>query len=133
MQPQVNQPTKSPGDASSSRLPAGTKSGKTTAISVELSAGVALPQTLPSGTGMAFSVDYRFTQRTNDEAIRYFWVILPAKGQPITKEVRLEQRGTLQHVVPGSPPEQGPFQTRLDAQHAADSRPSKVTGEVPLK
>jgi hypothetical protein len=55
------------------------------------------------------------------------------KGEPITKEVRLEQQGTLQLVAPGVRLEQGPFETRLDAQHPLDSQHFKVTGAVPMK
>jgi hypothetical protein len=142
VQPPVSQKeSNSPSDTSSpinaagtsTALPPGAKLGTKTAIAIELSAGTALPQTLPEGAGMAFSVDYRFTQRSNDQAIRYFWVIAPATGDPILKDVRLEQRGTLQAFVPGLRPEQGLFETRLEAQHPAAPQRFKVTGAVPLK
>ncbi len=123
----------SPGGGPTLAPPTGTKTGAKTAISVQLSAGVALPQTLPDGVGMAFSCDYRFTQRDNDRSIRYFWVIVPAQGERIVKEVSLDQSGTLQVIVPGLRPEQGPYETRLEAQHPADPRRINVTGLVPMK
>jgi hypothetical protein len=108
-------------------------SGAKTTVSIQLSAGVALAQTLPDGTGMLFSVDYRFSQRSNDQSLRYYWVIIPDRGDPITTEVRLGASGTLTHVERGMRPEIGPFQCRLEAQHPADSQRFKVTGAVPMK
>lgn len=103
-----------------------------TRVSLRLSAGVALAQTLPNGTGMLFSVDYRFSARANDQSMLYYWVIVPANGRPITQDVSRELKaknsGTLSAIVPGLQPEVGPFQCRIEIKHPADSRPNDVTG-----
>src|SRR5262245_8319456 len=69
------------------------KKGKWRVVSLQLAGGVARPQ---GGRGMAFSVDYDFSERVNDENIRYFLVILPTKGDPIRREVVLQRIGTVQ-------------------------------------
>jgi hypothetical protein len=126
--PSTSPPTPSPGT-----LPPGTSTGRKTSISIQLSAGVALAQTLPDGTGMLFSVDYRFQQRSNDQSMRYLWVIVPDRGTPITKEVQLSQSGTLTLIVPGMRPEIGPFHCHIDARHPADSQARRVTNDALMK
>ncbi len=95
---------------------------------VQLSAGVALPQTLPTGTAMGFSVDYRWVEGQPDPRIRYFWVIEPAGAPPIRQPVQLEQQGTLQGFALELRPEHGPFQTYL-----ADPRGQPISPRVPLR
>jgi hypothetical protein len=79
---------------------------------VELSTGVALPQTGPTGILMAFSVDYVFTPGPNP-SVQYGWVIQRRRGQPIVQPVTLKQKGTLELLAPGWRPEEGPFQCFL--------------------
>jgi len=93
---------------------------------LKLSAGVALPQTGPTGILMSFSVDYRFTQGRPDRASPYVWVIERSRGEPAKQEVRLTDRGTLQILIPGWRPEEGPFQTHIEnaaARKLSDSAP----------
>ena len=95
---------------------------------VQLSAGVALPQTGPTGTLMSFSVDYRFTQGQPDRSSPYVWVIERSRGEPARQEVRLTDRGTLQILIPGWRPEEGPFQT-----HIEDPNARKLSDSAPLR
>ncbi len=96
-----------------------TQPPKLSGVSIELSAGTALAQTLPTGTAMGFSVDYRFTNGQPDPTAAYLWVIQPADGQPLAKPVRLQSRGTLQDFAPQLRPENGPFHTHIEDQRGA--------------
>jgi hypothetical protein len=84
---------------------------------VRLSAGVALPQTLPDGTAMGFHVDYQFVQGQppSNSQNRYFWVIRRAQGQPARLGVQLQQKGELDTFIPWRP-EEGPFQSHIEDQ-----------------
>ena len=79
---------------------------------MKLSAGVALPQPLPSGTAIGFSVDYVLLADlpTHDGEVR--WVIESAK-ESIEIAVRLESRGNLTTFAPTMKPEDSPFQSYL--------------------
>ena len=68
-------------------------------LRIELSTGVALPQTGPEGTLMAFSVDYEFAQG-EPNAEGYTWVIERAHGGPARQQVSLSAKGTLQVSCP---------------------------------
>ena len=96
--------------------------------SIDLSAGVALPQSLPVGTVMSFSVDYEFTRGQPNPSSPYAWVIIPAKGRPVRQPVPLKPRGTLQGFVQGLRPEHGPFQT-----HIEDVSGNRLSQTVPLR
>jgi hypothetical protein len=80
---------------------------------VQLSTGVALPQTGPTGTMMSFSVDYAFTRSGPDPASRYAWVIRRSKGPPLKEPVQLKDKGALQALAPGWRPDEGPFEAFL--------------------
>ncbi len=82
--------------------------------SIRLSTGVALPQTLPTGTAMGFSVDYQFTQGGPNPSSPYVWVVEPSKGPPAKMAVQLKQRGTLQTFVHKLRPEHGPFTSHIE-------------------
>lgn len=82
-------------------------------LAIHLSAGVALPQSLPTGTAMGFSVDYQCEESTS-QAYRYLWVIEPAGSKAAwSQPVRLKAAGTLQMFVSEFRPEDGPFQCYL--------------------
>jgi hypothetical protein len=87
-----------------------------------------LPQTLPDGTAMGFSVDYQFTQGQPEPSAQYFWVIERGQGSPNKQAVRLQARGTLQGFVTDFRPEHGPFQTHLE-----DARGNRLSPTVPLR
>jgi hypothetical protein len=97
-------------------------------LPVQLSAGVALPQTLPDGTAMGFSVDYQFVQGQPDPNTAYVWVIERSQGAPSRQSVKLSPRGTLQGFVSEIRPEEGPFQTHLE-----DGRGNRLSPTIPLR
>ena len=84
---------------------------------IRLSAGVALPQSLPTGTAMGFSVDYQFVQGSPETASRYVWVILGNQPEPVRQDVQLRPEGTLQVFVPQWRPEHGPFRCHIEDGH----------------
>jgi hypothetical protein len=94
---------------------------------IKLSAGVALPQSLPTGTAMGFSVDYRFTQGGPGTVSRCVWVIEASRAdQPVRQDVQLQTEGTLQMFVPQWRPEHGPFRCHIESasgQQLSDSMP----------
>jgi len=96
--------------------------------SIRLSGGVALAQTLPTGTAMGFSVDYQFAQGGPNSSSRYLWVVEPSKGPPAKMDVRLQERGTLQTFVLQLRPEHGPFKS-----HIEDGNGSRLSRSIPLR
>jgi hypothetical protein len=124
---QSSAPQPGPGPATS-RSPApaaGTPPGQT--LPIRLATGVALPQTLPDGTAMSFSVDYKFTAGQPEPSVQYFWVIERAQGVPTKQPVRLNAQGTLQGFTDFRP-EQGPFQTHLEDAHG-----NRLSANEPLR
>lgn len=95
---------------------------------IRLSAGVALPQNLPSGTAMGFSVDYRYVQGGPEAGSRYVWVIQGNQPDPFRQDVQLQQDGTLQTFVPPWRPEHGPFQC-----HIEDGHGKRLSDSAPLR
>jgi hypothetical protein len=88
---------------------------------VSLSAGVALAQTGPTGILMSFSVDF-YRSRQPVEGGRYLWIIERAKGTPSEQPTELVDEGTLQAVLVGWRPEEGPFKTHIEEQLPDGSR-----------
>lgn len=130
--PEPAQPTRSAitagQDATGARSAAPAPSSPAPTISVRLSTGVALPQTLPEGTAMGFSVEYQVTQGQPLPAERYYWVIERAQGPPARLPVQLQPRGTLERFFSDFRPEHGPFQTHLE-----DSRGNRISASEPLR
>lgn len=125
-----NRPVEPPAAASSSpaapqpatpRTPAGQPS-------IRLSAGVALPQTTPSGTVMSFSVDYRFIRGGPDPSAQYYWVVQRARGSPGRLPVRLAPSSTLRVFVRKWRVQDGPFQS-----HIEDGRGNRLCRSVALR
>jgi len=109
------------------------RSGSTSApqpktMAIKLSAATALPQSLPTGTAMGFSVDYEVVSGQPDASAVYFWVIKSAQGRTVKQGVHLDRRGTLQGFVLEFQPEHGPFQTGLE-----DAQGRRLTELVPLR
>lgn len=105
-----------------------TQPSKTSGITIELSAGTALAQTLPTGTAMGFGVHYKITNGQPDSTAEYLWVIQTADGQSLAKPVRLESKGTLQDFAPQLRPENGPFQS-----HIEDQRGRRLSESIKLR
>jgi hypothetical protein len=106
-------------------VPTTTPSGP---ISIKLSAATALPQSLPTGTAMGFSVDYEFVRGQPDPAAEYVWIVESAQGQAVKLGVRLEPRGTLQQFILEFKPGQGPFRTGIETTAGV-----KLTEGVPFR
>jgi hypothetical protein len=97
-------------------------------MAIDLSAGVALPQTGPEGTMMGFSVDYQFNQGEPPPSASFTWVIERAKGAPAKIQVKLKLKDNLSIMITrGWRPEQGPFQT-----HIEDASGRRISDTVPL-
>jgi len=82
--------------------------------SIELSTGVALPQTGPEGTMMMFSVEYEFVLGEPNPKSGYVWVIERTKGAPVKQAVRLDKKGTLNTAIFHWRPEEGPFRSHIE-------------------
>jgi len=114
---EANQPPPKPTPSTASGVPA-----------IRLSAGVALPQTGPTGRLMSFSVDYRFTSAEPNPTSPYVWVIERKQGAPARQPVRLRGQGTLPILIPGWRPEQGPFQA-----HIEDTAGNRLSRSISLR
>jgi len=94
----------------------------TTKPSIRLSVGIALPQTLPDGTQIGVSVDYKVTGQLNTSA-KYVWVIESRQGET-AMEVQLKpQGGNLASFLPiDIRPGDSPFKARIDEVSSSGSR-----------
>lgn len=99
--------------------------------SIHLSAGVAVPQSLPIGTVMAMSVDYSVDARLNPSS-RYVWVIKSAAGETLS-EVKLDNSGNLSAFFEQLKPEHRPFSARIEEDTPGSDRRTIVSNEVALK
>ncbi len=108
------------------------RSGPRTPFYARLSAGVALPQSLPNGTTMGFSVDYALSRKLPSSGSRSIWVIQSAKGGSVAIPVQLKAKGNLSTFAPGLRPEHGPFQCYLAIQ-MPDGRQQAISPKVAMK
>jgi hypothetical protein len=99
-----------------------------TGPAIRLSAGVALPQSLPTGTAMGMSVDYAFVVGQPQPSLSYVWVIEPAKADPVRQPVELSRSGTLQAFFTGLRPEHGPFHSHIEGSDGA-----RLSKSLPLQ
>jgi hypothetical protein len=100
---------------------------------IHLSAGVALAQTFPSGTGMSFSVDYQFREGGPNASNRYVWVIEGQGGKSLEEQpVQLGGDGNLPLIVPRLRPEAGPFSSHI-VEITPDGLRQKVSRSVPMR
>lgn len=82
---------------------------------VKLSAGVALPQLLPTGTAIGLSVDYEIVRPLPTSAQQVMWVIEAGGNRRVEFPVRLDQqRGNLMTFAPELKPEHGPFRCHFE-------------------
>ncbi|HUE71603.1 MAG TPA: hypothetical protein VMP01_12025 [Pirellulaceae bacterium] len=103
----------SQGDASQ---PAGSQSPPAAVrgtASIRLSAGVAVPQSLPMGTVMGMSVDYAIDGPLNNSS-RYVWVVSSQAGENVEVAMQPKVTGTLQLFFLKLRPENGPFNCHID-------------------
>jgi hypothetical protein len=100
---------------------------------VQLSAGVAVPQSLPGGTQIGVSVDYRVSGTLHPSA-RYALVVESGAGE-LALEVRLAaEGGTLQSFLPlAVRPEHQPFRARVEMLLPGESQPTKISNTANLQ
>ncbi|MGI8977729.1 MAG: hypothetical protein ACR2FY_00740 [Pirellulaceae bacterium] len=124
------QPQGSPGLSSPAKSSAGS-SAEAPGHSIHLSAGIAVPQSLPTGTVMAISVDYSSNAALHPSA-RYLWVIKSAAGEAVN-EVKLEDSGNLSAFFLQLRPEHRPFSARIEEVTPGSKRRTVISNELPLK
>jgi hypothetical protein len=98
---------------------------------VHLSAGTSLPQSLPTGTTMHFSVDYSLRQQPAQSSAQFFWIIERTIGPPITIPVTLKTKGTLIKLTAGWRPEHAPFRCYIAIRNSSGEM-TPVSTTVPL-
>lgn len=91
-----------------------------------------MPQTLPTGTAMGFSVEYEVSGDVSAVERQVVWVIETANDKRAAIPVRLEQEGSLATFAPGIKSAHGPFQCFL-AIVSPDGRPVKISKKVTLQ
>jgi hypothetical protein len=93
---------------------------------IELSAGVSLPQLLPEGMAMGFSVDYAV--QSNLGTATYVWVIERPQGKPEKIPIHFNgPKGNLVYFIPGWRVTDGPFHT-----HMEDKNGNRLSATVEL-
>jgi hypothetical protein len=97
---------------------------------IQLSAGIAVPQFLPTGTCMSLSVDYSLSAAPR--ASHYLWVVKSASGE-IVNEVKLESSGNLSAFFQQLRPEHRPFSVRIEEVPAGSKSRTVVSNELTLK
>jgi hypothetical protein len=100
--------------------------------SIKLSVGIALPQTLPDGTQVGVSVDYKVTGRLNTSA-KYVLVVESRAGETIFDVKLSPQGGNLAGFLPLSiRPEHSPFRARIDEVSSSGSG-ATISNIAPLQ
>ena len=98
---------------------------------IHLSAGIAVPQSLPVGTVMAISVDYeRYAELKTSS--RYALVVKSTAGE-IVSEVKLEPEGNLSVFIQQFKPDHRPFTARIEEISPGSKRRTIISNEVTLK
>ncbi|MBI82536.1 MAG: hypothetical protein CMJ81_05005 [Planctomycetaceae bacterium] len=102
-------------DAPSTRVSSDIPSGAAaTKLSIQLFTAVALAQTLPTGTAMGFSVEYRISSGSPNPAAQYAWRIQRSDGEQMMFVItQLKSSGQLQTFVSGWRARQGPFNSQI--------------------
>jgi hypothetical protein len=96
----------------------------------KLSAGTALPQTLPTGTAMGMSVDYVLQGELPASAAATVWVIESAQGEQAIP-VQLNAKGNLMTFV-NMRPEHGPFRSYLAVVYS-DGRKVPISRKIDMR
>ena len=100
---------------------------------IRLSGGIALAQTLPNGTQIGVSVDYRITGQLKSSA-RYALVIETGAGEMSIPAKISPQGGTLMGFLPPSVrPEHGPFSARIDEVVSSGGKGAIVSNRLALR
>lgn len=98
-----------------------------------LSAGVAVPQSLPNGTQIGVSVDYKVTGQLHPSAT-YVLVVVSSAGEIVVPVKLSPQGGTIQGFLDLSVrPEHKPFEAFLAEALPSSRQRTKVSNTVPLQ
>lgn len=114
-----------------SQSPRGAPSGTPQTHPIQLYAGIAVPQYLPSGTAIGISVDYQVAGSLNPSS-RYHWVVKSGAGKSAS-EVQLESSGTLAAFFLELKPEHRPFSVWIEEVTPGSQRRVVISNELPLK
>ena len=98
---------------------------------MNLSAGIAVPQSLPTGTVMAISVDYEVYAELKP-SFRYALVVKSGAGE-IVSEFKPQSSGNLSVFFQQLKPEHRPFTARIEELTPGSNRRTIVSNEVTLK
>lgn len=116
------------------RPPSGRSDTRATAVQreVKLTTCVALPQSLPTGTCMLFSVEYHFIGAGPDPRAIYYWVIEPNLGDPVAQKCDMRaQGGSLNAVAQSITPGHGPFKCHIVEETKTGGR-RRISRSYPL-
>jgi hypothetical protein len=116
------------------RPPSGRSDTRATAVQreVKLTTCVALPQSLPTGTCMLFSVEYHFIGAGPDPRAIYYWVIEPNLGAPVAQKCDMRaQGGSLNAVAQSITPGHGPFKCHIVEETKTGGR-RRISRSYPL-
>ena len=81
-------------------------------VQFRLKAGVAVPQSLPTGTAMGMSVDYQAGGL--NQSSRYVWVVTSEGGGNVEQAFQPRTQGTLQTFFLDLRPEHRPFNSHIE-------------------
>jgi hypothetical protein len=130
--PAAESPTASaPADGAPSNPTTSSTTSEHRGFPLSVSAGVALPQSLPEGTTVMVSVDYNFTDGGAPGATPALCRITPTTGEAVEYEVELLVRGTWQAALLSMKPEQGPFRAQFFEPEGDPPRP--LSAEIDLR
>ncbi len=116
-------------DQTTNAAPAPSQPQRSADLSIHLTMGIALAQTLTTGTEMGFSVNYQVQRGWPKPTTDYFWVIERANGAPFRTPVRLRRGGgdSLMIFVPWRQSD-GPF-----ASHLEDARGKRISQSLRMR
>jgi hypothetical protein len=100
---------------------------------IRLSAGVALPQSLPQGTTVMCSMDYEWVEGSPQQGCEYSWVVELGNGKPVAGPAKVNRRrGTIEIILNGIKPDQGPFKGAIFVK-TPGANPEPISDFVNLK
>jgi hypothetical protein len=100
---------------------------------LRLSAGVALAQSLPDGTSVMISMDYEWIDGGPEAGAEYGWVVELGNGQRMSGAANVsKRRGTVQGILRGIKPDQGPFRGAVFAKRSTGTGPEPISDFVNL-
>ena len=106
---------------------------------IKLTAGVALPQTLPAPSGQSStvimcSVDYRWTRQAEQPNGSYVWRIAWSGGRHVDIPADLgKPQGTLQTILRDVRPEEGPFNGQILAPSPHPGEPLPISNPITMR